>query len=110
MTMANQPWNGEERRMNPLDRRLDAAVEDVRGLRGAVTDLVEALTIKSETLHKVMVRMTMLFLALFAAQMLSSWFWVTSINNHINNGHQKIVCKIQLTPEQKAALGDLACE
>ena len=101
-------WDGTERRREAAS--LDRAIAEVRNLRPAIVSLADAFTIKSEVLHKVMVRMAVLFAAFFVAIMITSLFWVKGLNDHMDRGHDRIICTVTLTPEQKAALGTLACQ
>lgn len=100
-------WDGTERRKDSAN--LDRAIAEVRNLRPAILQLAEAFTIKSEVLHTVLVRIAVLFLVLFIGLMIMSGFWVTGLNHHMDKGHDRIICTLNLTPEQKAALAGLGC-
>lgn len=101
-------WDGTERRA--VDERFEKAMSDVRSLKSGVTDLADAVRVKSDTLHRIMVRIGLLFVALFVAQMISSLVFVNGINRHMDQGHNRLSCEHNLTAEQRAALGELACK
>lgn len=107
--MADQ-WDAEGPERRAVDQRFEKSMADVRALKTGVADLADAVRIKSDTLHRIMVRMGYLFVGLFVALMLMSFMFITMLNRHMDDGHRRIMCHIELTAEQKAALGDLACK
>lgn len=106
--MTDPHWDGTERRA--VDQRFEKSMADVRSLKIGVADLADAVRIKSDTLHRVMVRMAMLVAALFASLVVMTVVVVNGLNRHMDAGHARIICTINLTPEQKTALGELACK
>lgn len=102
-----EPWDGVERRV--VDERFEKSMADVRSLKSGVADLADAVRIKSDTLHRIMMRIAWLFAAMFVALTVISLILVNGLNRHMDRGHGRIICELNLTPEQKAALGDLAC-
>jgi len=104
----SEPWDGHERRAE--DVRFTKAMADVRELKGATADLAEAVKIKTETLHTVLVRLGLMLAVLVVVNVVMSLLFVGALNRHMDRGHTRIACLINITPEQKAALGDLACK
>lgn len=104
----DEPWDGRERRAE--DVRFAKAMADVRELKGATSDLAEAVKIKTETLHTVLVRIAFMLIALTLFNVVLTITAVGMLGRRIDHGHDRIVCMQTITPEQKAALGQLACK
>lgn len=95
----NEPWDGNERRS-----------VDTRGLREDIVALTRAVAVKADTIDRVFLQMKIGFAVLFALLMVASIIFVTGLNRHMDEGHGRIICELNLTAEQKTALGDLACK
>lgn len=104
----DEQWDGRERRAEDL--RFTRAMNDVRELKGATADLAEAVKVKTETLHAVLVRNALLIAALLFFNVILTMLAVAALSRRIDNGHDRIACLQTITPEQKTALGSLACQ
>ena len=101
-------WDGTERRAE--DARFTKAMSDVRDLKNATSDLAEAVKVKTDTLHQILIRIAQMLAIMLLINIVLSFVFVTGLNRHMDSGHDEILCTLTLTPEQKIALGDLACK
>jgi hypothetical protein len=106
--MTDDSWDGTERRA--VDHRFERAITDVRALKAGVADLADAVRVKSDTLHKVMVRIAVLVGALFVAIVVTNVFFVKGLNDHMDHGHDTLTCLLLIEPPARTAQSLIDCQ
>ena len=102
-----ESWSGPERRAENL--RFDKAIADVRELKGATTDLAEAVKMKTETFHRLLVRVGIMLAALAVLILISNVFFVKGLNGHMDEGRDRVVCLLKVPAELRTPQYQEAC-